>query len=293
MSSKISIILPCKNEGVHLKQTIDFMLRTEAADKAKIIVVNDNSQDRCCNFITSRPKEYGRINMFSTSGLGAARARNLGADKSINAEILVFCDAHIIMQKGWLDTLLDSFNNTEVDVVSPGIGPFDPNHRVGYGQTWDEKLEIKWLDKPVAISEIPLAPGACLAIKKNVFDNVEGFDRGFNSWGYEDVEFSLKLWLMGYKVFINPMVKIGHYFRKVPPYKVDIVEFYYNRLRMAVSHFNKERIGKVIKLIQNSPKASETVTELILSNTLEQRNKYLKNRRYDDDWFFNKFKISF
>lgn len=292
MLKRVTIILPTKNEGINLKQTIDFMFRTEAAN-ANILVINDNTQDRCCDFIIRRSEEYGKIKILITQGVGAAKARNLGAETAKDAEFLVFCDAHIIMQKGWLSTLLETFNHRDVDAASPGIGPFDPKHRTGYGQTWDDKLEVNWLDKPADVTEIPLAPGACLAIKKNVFDAVGGFDRGFNSWGYEDVEFSLKLWLMGYKVFVNPFVKIGHHFRKVPPYKVDPVEFYYNRLRMAVSHFNETRINKVLALIQKSPKAYETITKVLLSTSLEQRKKYLESRRYDDDWFFNKFNIPF
>jgi GT2 family glycosyltransferase len=292
-NKKAAIIIPCRNENIRPKQTVDFMLRTEARGKTPIIVIDDGSKDRSCYFLRQKNKDYKDIVLITTEGIGASGARNLGAESAEGAEILIFCDGHIIMQKGWLHTLLETFHNPEVSAVCPGIGPFDPHRRAGYGQTWDNSLEIKWLERPSGIQEVPLAPGACLAIRKSAFDAVHGFDRGFNSWGYEDVEISLKLWLFGYKIFVNPWVKIGHHFRKVPPYQVNPVDFHYNRVRMAVSHFNQDRIARIIEALGDRRHTARTLTKIILSDSLEQRNKYLYQRTYDDDWFFAKFNIPF
>lgn len=291
---KVSLIIPCRNEGLKIKQTADLLLRTEAGsrDEIEIIVVNDGSEDRCCSFLEWKVPPYRKLRLLTTEGIGAARARNLGAGRA-KGDILVFCDGHISVQKGWLDTLLEAFSHQEVDAVSPGVGPYDPARTAGYGQTWDEKLEIRWLKRPSDIEPVPLAPGACLAIKKDVFQHVGGFDRGFNSWGYEDVELSLKLWLFGYKVFVNPYVRIGHYFRKTPPYSVDGVEFVYNRLRMAVSHFKEARIAKLINFNKDKVDISVLFTKLLFSDTIGQRKDYLVRRKHDDDWFFSTFNIPF
>ncbi|MCL6638960.1 MAG: glycosyltransferase [Firmicutes bacterium] len=291
---KVSIIIPCRNEGLKIKQTADFLLRTEAGsrDDTEIIVVDDGSEDRCCSFLEGNFPPYEKISLLGTKGLGAARARNLGAERA-GGDILVFCDAHILVGKGWLDKLLEAFSQEEVDAVSPGIGPYDPSLTAGYGLTWDEKLEIRWLKKPSDLQKVPLAPGACLAIKKDVFKEVGGFDRGFNSWGYEDVELSLKLWLFGYQVFVNPQVRVGHYFRKSPPYAVNSVDFVYNRLRMAISHFNEARIAKVANLIKNKIDMSVLLTKVLFSDSMEQRKDYLARRKYDDEWFFTMFNIPF
>jgi GT2 family glycosyltransferase len=292
--TRVSIIIPCRNEGLKIKQTADFLLRTEAGsrDEIEIIVVDDGSEDRCCGFLEWKVPPYRKIKLLTTQGVGAARARNLGAERA-RGDILVFCDGHISVQKGWLDTLLDAFNHQEVDAVSPGVGSYDPARTTGYGQTWDEKLEIRWLRKPSDIEPVPLAPGACLAIKRDVFKHVGGFDRGFNSWGYEDVELSLKLWLFGYKVFVDPHVRIGHCFRKTPPYAVEGVEFIYNRLRMAVSHFKETRTAKLINLIKDKVDISFLFTKVLFSDSIGQRKDYIARRKHDDDWFFDTFNIPF
>lgn len=293
VDSKTCIIIPCKNEGIYMKQTVDFMHQTEARELAKIIVVDDNSNDGCCNFIKSQPNRYMNVKLIQTKGIGAARARNLGASLAVNAEVLVFCDAHITMKNNWLKVMLNSLNNEDTSTVCPGISDFNPNSPIGYGQTFDDKFQVCWMKKPKDTVEIPLAPGGCMAIKRDVFDSVGGFDNGFRSWGYEDVELSIKLWLFGHKIYVNPSARVGHKFRKVQPYVVDSTEYHYNRLRMAYSHFNQNRVDKLINMMKDYPNHNEIMNKIINSDTLKQREDYFKNRLYDDCWFFNKFNIHF
>lgn len=290
---EIAIIIPCKNEGIYVKQTLDFLLKTEAKHMADIFIIDDNSNDNCCEFLKDYPNQYYNVSLIQTKSIGAAQARNLGASLAAPAKVLVFCDAHITMEKNWLYSMLIVLENTDVNAVCPGIGHFDPNSPIGYGQTWNEHLEVYWLKKPTDVTEIPLAPGGCIAIQKAVFDAVGGFDKGFSSWGYEDTELSLKLWLFGYKIFVHPAIRIGHKFRKVQPYHVDISEFYYNKLRMAYSHFNENRKDKVISSMHNCPNIDKALYKLSQSDTFDQRADYFKRRVHDDDWFFNKFNIKF
>lgn len=290
---KTAVIIPCRNEGIYLKQTLDFMLKTEAKDLSNIIVIDDNSNDNCCKFLKSNPNYYANVSLIKTEGIGPSRARNLGEALVPNADFLVFCDAHIIMKEGWLNTLLASFRNKEISAICPAIGHFYPNSALGYGQSWNKYLEIYWLKKPNNIEEIPLAPGACMAIRKEVFRSVGGFDSYFTSWGYEDVELSLKLWIFGYRIFVHPQVNIGHKFRKVQPYDVDIVDFHYNKLRMGFLHFNKSRLNKLIKLMREYPDFEKVLEKIKVSNIYEQRKDYFKRRKRDDDWFFSKFNIPF
>lgn len=291
--SKVSIIIPCKNEGIYIKQTLDFMFQTEAKYLADIIVIDDASNDNCCEFLKNESKYYHNVSLIQASGIGPSAARNLGANLATSAEILVFCDAHITMKQNWLFTILSCFKDPSVSAICPGIGGFHPNSAVGYGQTWNDKFEIYWLKQPESLTEIPLAPGGCMFIRKQVFDAVGGFDAGFRSWGYEDVALSIKLWLFDYKIFVHPSVRIGHKFRKTQPYNVDLTEFHYNKLRMVISHFNHHRIHKVLMPMHEYSNFEKIKERLLTSDTYKQRIDYFNRRVHDDDWFFNKFNIPF
>ncbi len=288
-----SVIIPCKNEGRNVKMTLDSLLAASPASRVEYIVVDDGSDDGCCDFIKENSR-YRRVNIISSSRLGVSRARNLGASAA-RGEYLIFCDAHVTVPAGWPDGLLDAFSLDGVDAVSPAIGSLDNPGATGYGQTWNERLQVVWLPPPpeMKIAAVPLLPGGCVAARGDVFRQAGGFDPGFIAWGHEDVEFSLKLWLFGYNLFITPQVKILHLFRKKHPYPVKMEHFLYNMLRLAYSHFKQERIGKVLDLIDEAGSAKKINQRVLMGGAMEQRLDYLARRKHDDDWFMQKFEIPF
>jgi len=293
MQPGVSIIIPCKNEGSNVKMTVDSMFAAQTVRDVEIIVVDDQSQDDCCRFLQTEPG-YSGVRYLTTTGLGAARARNYGA-AAAQGEYLVFCDAHITVPEGWLEKLLGTFSDPSVAAVAPAIGSLANPKAVGYGQTWNERLETIWLPAPPLqqSTRVPLLPGGCLAVRRQPFFKVGGFDRGFITWGYEDVELSLKLWLFGYELYVNPGVKILHLFRKKHPYQVTFDHVNYNLLRMAYSHFNDKRINKVISLLKEHTRAEKILQRVLKSDVLKQRQAYLNKRQRDDDWFMAEFKIPF
>ena len=292
--SPVSIIIPCKNEGKLIKQTIESIMDTPCQLPYDITVINDGSTDGCCAFLQgSHRKSRSKVKLINTTGLGSANARNLGVQQSAG-EILVFCDAHITVEQDWLELLTEGLLEGGAGAVSPGISNMNVRHAVGYGMTWGEHLEIKWLESTGDVAEVPIAPGGCVAVKREIFQDVGGFERGFQVYGYEDAEFSLKLWLFGYRVEVNPSVVIQHHFRKQHPYEISMDQYAYNALRMAMSHFSATRVGKVIALYSYLEDIGQLVSQLVLeSDILKQRQQYLRRRKYDDDWFMDKFEIPF
>lgn len=287
-----SIIIPCCNEGEYIKKTVESMQTAKSAVAYEIIVVDDGSTDGCCDFL--RDEEKKGIRLISTAGVGAANARNLGVIAA-KGDNYVFCDAHIFVGDGWLDSLTGSLAIPDVDVVVPGIvNATNPGSPAGYGQTWDDKLATVWFnEKPAKLKEVPLAPGGCLAVRAAVFREVGGFETGFKKWGFEDVELSLKLWLFGFKIYVNPNVTVQHVFRTSQTYFIRDEEYHYNYLRMAFSHFNRKRIEKILASALHLRNAHITLTDLLFSDIWEQRRRYMARRKFDDDWFMQKFSIPF
>lgn len=287
---KVSIIFPVKNEGENLKNTLDSLFAQKTNYTLEVIVINDASEDHCCDFLANYNKN-DEVTLIQTEGIGAANARNLGASHA-SGDYLVFCDAHLKFQDWWIDHLLEPLLSGLSDAVSPAIGAFDNDQFFGYGQSLNPNLTIKWNTIKDEISEVAILPGACLAVSKNVFKKVDGFEKGFKTWGHEDVEFSIKLWLFGYHCHVVPTVKILHLFRNQHPYKVQYSDFYYNILKLAYSHFNLERIQQCRKLIIHS-RVREIEGLVLEDGALEQRRDYFQRRKKSDDWYFQRFGINF
>ncbi|MDD4334068.1 MAG: glycosyl transferase, partial [Desulfotomaculaceae bacterium] len=66
-----------------------------------------------------------------------------------------------------------------------------------------------------------------------------------------------------------------------------------NMLRLAYSHFNQERIEKILDLIDEAGSAKRIDQRVLKGGAMEQRLDYFARRKHDDDWFMQKFKIPF
>lgn len=288
----VSVIFPTKNEGKYVRTTLESLLDVKTDYPIEIIVIDDGSTDGCCDFLMSYSHtNVGRIQTIRTEGIGLARAKNLGAEQA-RGDYFIFCDAHLFFEDYWIDRLLEPIRSGEADGTTPSIAPTDMPDVAGYGQSLNQNLDIVWnLWQPTPFPSAVM-PGGCFAVSRGVFFDIGGFDHDFKVWGYEDVEISIKMWLFGYKCYVQPAVKVLHLFREIYPYPVTLENIYYNMLRMAYSHFNEERIQKCKQLIKNAD--VDQVESLVLqSNALRQRQTYMKRRIYNDNWFMQKFGIPF
>ncbi|MGD6818505.1 glycosyltransferase family 2 protein [Metabacillus sp. 84] len=292
----ISIIFPVKNEGIHVKTTLDSLFSAKTDQLFEAIVVDDASVDDCCDFLqTFRHKN--RIKLLLTDGIGAANARNLGAEHA-RGDYLVFCDAHLEFEDWWLDRIIRPLIEGETNAVTPAIGAIGNPEFIGYGQTlWsnpknNSNLRTHWNQYHHEMFDTAVLPGGCFAIEREVFEKLGGFETGFKTWGHEDVEFSIKLWLFGYRGSVLPDVKVLHLFRKQQPYHVSMDEYYYNLLRMAYLHFSPDRIQKCKKMIVKG-NAEDIEQQVLRDGVSMTRERYLRKRKFDDDWYFRKFTIDY
>ncbi|EWG09051.1 hypothetical protein PBF_20853 [Cytobacillus firmus DS1] len=285
---QVSIIFPVKNEGANVKSTLDSLFSVKTHISFEVIVADDASSDGCCKFIDTYKH---KVKLIRTNGIGAARARNLGAEHT-KGKYLAFCDAHLEFEDYWLDGLIVPLEKRHTDAVAPAIAAIGDPKFIGYGMSLSRNLRIKWNKKRPGLFDTAIIPGGCFIIFKKVFFNIGGFEKGFRTWGHEDVELSIRLWLFGYRCSVLPEVRILHLFRKSHPYQVSNEEVSYNLLRMAYSHFNYERIEKCKKLI-TGVRPAIIEKQVKQDGVLRQRHKYINRRKYDDDWYFRKFRIQF
>ena len=292
---EVSVIIPCKNEVNNLRKTVDSIRNSKNKLSYEIIIVNDGSLDGSCDFINTNIEVYKDIKLISTFNLEAAGSRNFGA-KTALGKYLFFCDAHVCVPDYWIDTLTRTLEDNNAHIIAPVIVDMVKENCKGYGQTWNNNLEVMWLldkteDKAL---EIPIACGCAFGIKKEVFEAIGGFDKYFEVWGKEDEELCFKSWLFGYKIILDISVEVKHLFRDNHPYVVTHENVIYNFLTMACSHFGTEKLAKALNIAGNNDAFSSSAAKLMLNeNLMKQREEYFRKRKYEEDYFFKKFNISF
>lgn len=294
----VSIIISSKNEGNYLRSTIDSMIKSKNTLNYEIIVVDNASTDKSTAFLESdiREDSYRNIKLITIkeSKLGVAQVRNIAA-KVASGKYLFFCDAHLDVPDLWMDNLVNTLINSNADLVAPCIvNMFNPLD-VAYGITLDKNFNLVWFrNKPKEGEDLALTGCGILCIKKHVFEKIYGFDSLYQMWGVEDTDLNLKAWLFGYKIVISPDVIIKHL---VKPFHPDVVpsNHIFNTLCLAYSHFKEERLKNLVRILKSYPYYQLAVNDFMLhtEQIFAQREKYFRERIYNDDFFFDKFHIPF
>jgi GT2 family glycosyltransferase len=278
------------DEGERLRRTVDSLLAGLPAD-GEVVVVDDGSADGSADALAGR---YLGVTVARPKvRLGVAGARNDGAALA-QGEVLVFSDAHVAAQPGWLPPLLEVLAQPGVGLAAPVVAAMGRPDARGHGFRWkDAALNIEWLGpRSGEPHPVPMAPGCFLAMRREVFAAVGGFDPGMIVWGMEDAELCLRLWTLGFECLLVPSVTVEHLFRSSHPYPVAWEPVLHNVLRLAVVHFGPERTSRVISCLTGNGAFPVAFARLAAGDARARREAIRASRRYDDDWFCERFAMA-
>jgi glycosyltransferase involved in cell wall biosynthesis/GR25 family glycosyltransferase involved in LPS biosynthesis len=290
--ARISVVLPALNESVLLKRTVEQFEATLPAN-CEIIVVDNGSTDGSADFLADCTCNTVSL-IQSAKPLGVAGARNRGL-AAARGEVVVFADAHIDLPEHWWQPVVATLNRPNVGVVGPGIGSMgQPERNVAYAQRIAEpNLRLEWLGwQQRDPYPVPTLGGGFMAMRRETLECAGGFDPGMPQWGSEDLELCMRYWLLGYEVWVVPDVTILHYFRVENPLKVKPGIVTHNVLRVALLHFNQERIARVVSALKTQGDFGHALAHAVESDVWQRRAEFAARRARDDDWFFERFKES-
>jgi GT2 family glycosyltransferase len=286
--SSVSVVVISRNEGSYLKRTVENLSDTLPGN-AEIIVVDDGSTDGSAKGVARR----GRVRVLRAKGLGVAKSRNFGG-RQTKEDILIFADGHLGLDAGWWRPLVEQLEDPRVGAVAPGIAKWKDDGLIGWGIRFEgPRMEVKWLRrKPKNPAAVPILPGCCLAMRRDVFESPGGgWDNGLHQRGNVDNEVSMRLWLLGYELRVVPEVVVRHRFRKTSPFPVGWPEYLHNRLRLAFVHFKPERLARVVSSLRAYPGFGEAMELLVNGNIGERRRELFSVRKRNDDWYFERFRL--
>jgi GT2 family glycosyltransferase len=289
LKPRASVVIPVHNESIYLYSTVTALLNTSKIP-IEIIVVDDESTDSSSSFIGRGI--FRDVRLIRHKRMGSSRTRNIGAQHA-HSNVLVFLDGHCVPQPDWLERLLLVLEHHESTIVTPCIvDAMDPTSK-GFGVTLENRLtDYIWLvDKRTEDPyEVPVACGACMVMRKDVFHQLGGFD-STRTWGGEDVEICIRAWLLGHSVVVVPTVEVRHLFKEKAQFRTPCSDYIYNFLRAAILHFDGERLGRMLDDLETSPAFPEAV-RLLRPSDIWERYRFVRDRRiHNGDWLCDRFDI--
>jgi glycosyltransferase involved in cell wall biosynthesis len=281
----ISVVVIARNEGARLIRTVERYAATLPVN-SEIIVVDDASTDGSAGMLpTDR-----RIRVVRGSGKGVAQGRNLGARRA-KGDLLVFSDAHIDVEKGWWKPLAARATRPGVGGVAPAVASVTRPKRIGHGLRFSgSDLDVVWLwREDMKPHRAPLIPWCSTMMARSVFEASGGFDEGMRGAGSIDNEMSLRLWLLGYELWIEPAVVVGHLFRRTRPYPIIDWFYLHNRARLAFVHLELPRIARFLRVLRHDPGLPPALALAATADIARRRRVLTAQRRYDSEWYFKRF----
>lgn len=180
MSVFFSVVIPLYNKGNHIKSTLESVLSQSFQD-FEIVVVNDGSTDYSEREVLqlANPK----VKYFSTENSGPSSARNFGIKKA-QGTLIALLDADDYWFPNHLEDIFLLYQK------HPEAGIFATNYEFYYSE---KKIERPWfLDIPPNHNGLiknyfkssyiyRLATSSSIAIYKNIFNQIGGFDTSISS----------------------------------------------------------------------------------------------------------------
>lgn len=194
---KISVIIAALNAEEWLHEQLDALAAQTFTGQMEVLVCDNGSTDGTRELVRRRQTPGSALRLIDASAIpGCSHARNVGVEHA-TGEIVAFCDADDVVSDEWVEAMADAAST----------------HDVVAGRLTTERLNPAWTQVARHVAEgiqvssfLPFSGGGNLAMRRDIFLAVNGFDR--NQVLLEDVDFSWRLQLAGYRLTFEPKALI-------------------------------------------------------------------------------------
>lgn len=219
---KVSIIIATSDNVAALRRCVQSVIDKTHYDNYKILIVDNRSKDprtfRYYDEIGSNPK----VRIVKFDGFFNRSRINNYAVTLADSEYIIFLDyfTEIISQQ-WLTAMLEHIQRKDIGVV--GALLYYPNNTiyhagiilgiggvVGYSHRRFPKYAYSYMNRARVVQNLSAVTGTCLATKKEVFKEVNGFNERYRH-AFSDVDFCLKLRERGYLIVYTPYAELYYH----------------------------------------------------------------------------------
>jgi GT2 family glycosyltransferase len=217
---RVSIIIPTRDGLQHLRRCLDSLEARTAYRNYEIIIVDNGSQEEAMlAYLRAVPHRVIR----DAGPFNFSRLNNLAARESEGLYLLFLNDDTEVISKEWLDALIEQGARKEVGAVGAKLLYKDgrlqhagivlglkgvANHAHRYLDGFNGK---GYLNYPNVIRNYSAVSAACLLMRREVFNEVGGFDEVNLPVSFNDVDLGLRLRQQGYLISYTPYALLYHH----------------------------------------------------------------------------------
>jgi len=196
----LSVIIPMFNSEKTIGKCLDSIYNSDYPRKGyEVIVVDDCSTDDSAKFVRRYPCKLIRLN----KNKGPAAARNIGAKES-KGDILIFVDSDVLIGKNFFYLTASSFKKGEVCLTAMNTGNFHNNFISSFLNLLDYSMFLR------SSTYVILPCTSYFAIKREIFEDLNGFNEKYKKPYVEDLELGMRLVNEGQRIYLDKRLKFIH-----------------------------------------------------------------------------------
>lgn len=213
----VTIIIPTWNGKALLQRFLPSVIEAcnFYGEEAEIVVVDDGSIDGTEVFIGENYPYVRFIRLFSNQGF--SHVCNVGVRKA-RGDIVVLLNNDMLVEKDFLTSIPEHFENERVFAVRPGLKWLDDKTDFNFSSFF---IGLKWkfglIELPMLRVQNRKSPfyiscvsGGASAFDHKKFLEIGGFDESFSPFYWEDVDISYRAWKRGWILLYEPRSHVYH-----------------------------------------------------------------------------------
>ncbi len=220
---KVTIIIPTKDKKALLQTAIETILDMTSYPDFEIIVVDNRSQEPEALDYLSSLNQFGNVRVLRYDAPYSFAALNNWAVKHSTSPLIAFVNNDVeAISPDWLREMASHAIRLGVGAV--GAKLYYPNETVqhagvvvgigglaGHPHLGLPRGEPGYFGRAVLTQNFSAVTGACLVMRRGVFDELAGFDETAFPIAFNDVDLCLRACEAGYSVVWTPYAELIHH----------------------------------------------------------------------------------
>ncbi|HIX28609.1 MAG TPA: glycosyltransferase family 2 protein [Candidatus Blautia stercoravium] len=218
----VSIIIPNKDAKEDLEKCICSILEKSSYTNYEILIVENNSTGEEIFSYYKKLSEDSRIRLLRWKReFNYSAINNYGAKKAKGDYLLFLNNDTEVISPDWIEEMLGFCQRPDTGIV--GARLYFGNNTIqhagtvigiggiaGHMFTDMPRERSGYMHKAAIIQDLSAVTAACMMVKRQVFDEVQGFEEQL-SVAFNDVDFCLRVREKQYLVVYDPYVELYHY----------------------------------------------------------------------------------
>lgn len=221
---KVSIIIANKDHYEDLNRCISSILDKSTYENYELIVIENNSTNEDIKEYYREIEKLPNVKVVTYEGdFNYSKINNYGASFATGEFILLLNNDTQVIALDWIEELLMFGQRPDVGAVGAKLYYEDKTiqhagiviglgaHRTAGHTHYKVNYEnVGYMGKLCYAQDVTAVTGACLLVKKSLYDELQGLDENF-AVALNDVDFCLRLRGKGYLNVFNPYCELYHF----------------------------------------------------------------------------------